>query len=89
MTPAKVLGIVEPFGVVGSDIQHDRQRSRRMDAADQRVERELSDRNSKAACALIADAENALAVGYDNDIDLFVRPISQTSPGWSHEGDTR
>src|SRR5882724_10557520 len=37
----------------------------------------LSDRNSKAACALIADAENALAVGYDNDIDIFIGSISQ------------
>src|SRR5882724_5849792 len=37
----------------------------------------LSDRNSKAACALIANAENALAVGYDNDIDIFVGPTSK------------
>src|SRR4029077_822439 len=26
---------------------------------------------------LIADAQNSLAVGYDNDIDVFVRPTSQ------------
>ena len=77
MTPAEILGIVEPFGVVGSDIQDDRERSRRVDTTDQAVQRKLSDRNSETACALIADAQNSLAVGYDNDIDAFVWPTSQ------------
>ena len=77
MTPAEVFRIVEPFGIVRSDIQDDRQRSCRMDAADQCVQRELPDRNAEAARALIADAQNALAVGYDDDVDVLIRAISQ------------
>ena len=79
MTPAEVFRIVEPLGVVRSDIQDDRQRSRRMDATDQRVERELPDRDAESARALIADAQNALAVGYDDDVDVLIRAISQAA----------
>src|SRR5579885_1518965 len=77
MTPAEILRVLQPFGVVGSNIQNDRQRSFRTDAANECVQRELSDGNAQAARALIADAQNALAVGDDDDIDVLVRAISQ------------
>ena len=37
MPPAEVLGIAEPFRIVGSHIQNDRERAFRTNAADQRV----------------------------------------------------
>ena len=48
-----------------------------MDAANQRVEGELPDRDAEAARALIADAQNALAVGHDDDVDVLIRTVSQ------------
>ena len=77
MTPAEVFRIFESFGVVRSDIQDDRQCSCRMDATDQGVQRELPDRDAESARALIADAQDALTVGHDDDIDVFIRTISQ------------
>src|SRR5215471_16134541 len=77
VSPAKVFGILEPVGVVGADIQYDRECPRRMYAADKRVQRELSDRNPETTCPLITDAQNTLAIGDDDDIHLLVWPISQ------------
>ena len=66
--------------VVGADVEQDRQRARGVDAADQRVERELADRDAHAADALVADAEDALAVGDDDDVDLLARAGCAASP---------
>ena len=60
--PADIERIVEIGVVVGADIEQDRQRGRRIDAAAGGVERELADRNAHAAGALVAEAEDALAV---------------------------
>ena len=77
MTPSEVLRIVQPLRVVGSHIQHDRQCSFRTNAADQRVQRELADGDAESACALVTDAQNALAVGHNNYINVLIRAISQ------------
>src|SRR5689334_14375253 len=77
VTPAQVLGIVEPFLIVCSHIQHDRQGPLRTNPADERVEGELAYGYAHAADTLIADAENPLAVSHDNDIDLPVGAIAQ------------
>ncbi len=70
MPPADVERVVEPLVVVGADVEQDRQRRGRVDAAAGRVERELADRDAHAAGALVAQAEDALAVGDDDHLDL-------------------
>src|SRR2546422_3251508 len=77
VAPAGVLGVREPFGVVRPDVEHDGQRPIRMDSADERVQRQLADRDAEAARALIADPEDAFAVGHDDDVDLPVGTVAQ------------
>src|SRR6266481_3442590 len=77
MTPAEVLRIVEPFFVVRADVQDDRQRSFRTNAANARVERELANRDAEPACALITDTQNAFAIGYHDHINILIRTIPQ------------
>ena len=68
VTPADVERIGQPLIVVGADIEKHRQRRQGMDAAAGGVERELADRDAHAAGALIAEAEDALAVGDDDHL---------------------
>src|SRR5580704_412261 len=77
MTPADVLRVLESLGVVGAHIQDDRQRSLWMNTTNAGVEGELANRDAEPACALITDAQNALAVGYNDYIDIFVGAIPQ------------
>src|SRR5438445_12373246 len=77
MTPAEVFGIVQPFRVVSANIQHDRQCSFRMNASDERVQGKLAYGNSKPPCALIANAQNALAIGHHDYINFIIRTVSQ------------
>ena len=69
MPPADVERVGESRLVVGADVEQDRQRRRGMDAGAGRVERELADRDPHAAGALIAEAEDALAVADDDHLD--------------------
>ena len=46
-----------------------RQGARRVDATDRGVQRELADRDAHAADAEVAETEDALAVGDDDDVD--------------------
>ena len=78
--PADVERIVEIFLVVGADIEQDRQRGRRIDAAAGGVQRQLADRDAHAAGALIAEAENALAIGDDDDLGLVEQRIGEDLP---------
>ena len=80
VAPAQVEGVLEERGVVGAHVEQDRQGAGGVDAADQRVERELADRDAHAADALVADAEDALAVGDDDDVDLLLGPVAQRLP---------
>ena len=77
VAPAEVLGVVQPLRVVGPHVQHDRQRPLGADAADQRVQGELADGDAQAAGALVADAQDPLAVGHDDDVHLGVGPVPQ------------
>src|SRR5271156_3188368 len=72
VTPPEILRVFEAFGVIGSHVQHNRQGAFRTNAADEGVQGELADRDSQAACALVADAQNAFAVGDDNYVDLRI-----------------
>lgn len=49
------------FVIIGADVEKDRQRRRRLQPRARRGERQLGDRNSHAAGALIAETENARA----------------------------
>src|SRR4029077_10215511 len=71
--PADIERIGEPLLIVGADVEQDRQRCPRMNAGARRVERELADRNTHAAGALIAEPENALAVADHDD----ARPVER------------
>ena len=79
VAPAEILGIAETFLVVGADVQNDGQSARRMNSADKAVEREFADGNAEAADALVADAENAFAIGDDDDVDFRIGIIAQQS----------
>jgi hypothetical protein len=71
--PADVQRVGEALRVVGADVEEDRQRAAGVDAGAGGVERELADRDAHAAGALIAEAEDALAVA-DADHPHVVEP---------------
>ena len=75
VTPPEVLRVLQQFDVVGTDVQHDRQGSGRVDATDQDVQRQLPDRDAHPADALIAEAEDALAVSHHDDVRVAVRAV--------------
>jgi hypothetical protein len=58
--PGKVHGVVEELGIVGADVEQHRQGARRVDATQRRVQRQLADRDTHAADALVTQAENPL-----------------------------
>ena len=70
--PADVDGVVEKGFIVGAHIEQNRQAVLRRDAAQRGVEGHLADGNAHAACALIAQSENALAVR-DHDAAHLVK----------------
>jgi hypothetical protein len=63
---ADVQRIAQAFLVVRSDVERDRQRQVWRHAGASRVQCELTDRDAHSADALVAEAEDALAVGDDN-----------------------
>ena len=74
---AEVERVGEQRRVVGPDIERDRQRERRMDAAPRRVERELADRDRHPAGALVAETQDPLVVGDHDQPDVVVRALAQ------------
>ena len=72
--------ILEQRLVVRADVQRDRQALRGMDARAGGVQGELADRDAHAVRAEIAEAEDALAVGDDDDADVAMGPILQDLP---------
>ena len=66
---AEVEGIVPLLGVVGADVQEDRQGPRRVDAAAEGVQRELADRDAHPADPEVPQAEDPLAIGHDDHVD--------------------
>src|SRR5271169_2529651 len=71
LAQADIIGIVQEILVVGADVQHHRKAMFRVDAGASRVKRELADRNAHAVGAKIAEAEDTLAVGDDNELGLI------------------
>ena len=70
VAPADVERIVQTLLVVGADVQHDRQRGRRIDAAAGRIERKFADRDAQPAGALVAQAQDPFAIGDDDGLDV-------------------
>ena len=77
MAPADVQRVVEQRLAVRADVERHGQRQRRVDARRRRVEGELADRDAHPAGALVAEAEDALVVGDDDEPDLVARGVAQ------------
>src|SRR6202140_3112548 len=75
--PADILRIVQVLAAVGADVEDDRQGRSRMQSGAGGVERELADRNAHAAGALVAEAEDALAVADDDGLDAVEARIGK------------
>ena len=75
LTQAEVHRIVQVFRVVRADVDGDGKRLFRGDAGAGRVERELAAGDAHAVDTEVAEAENALAVGHDDDVDFLVRAV--------------
>ncbi len=76
LAQADIIGIVQQGLIVSAYIQHHRQTKLRVYPRAGGVKRELPDRNAHAVSAEIAEAQDAFAVGHDNQLDR-VRPIAQ------------
>jgi hypothetical protein len=75
--PADVDRIVQVRLVVRAHIQQDRQAMLRRNARERRVERHLSDRNAHAACALVAQSQDALTVAHHDATHIVVARVGQ------------
>src|SRR5258708_17266656 len=75
--PADILRIIQVLPAVGADVEDDRQRRRRMQSGARGIERELADRNAHAAGALVAEAQNALAVADDDRLNAVEARIAE------------
>ncbi len=78
--PADIDRVIQPFPVVRSDVEQDRQRLVRMDAGARGVERQLADRDAHASRALIAETQDALAIADDDDARPIETGVGQNLP---------
>ena len=77
----EVQRIVEQLPAVGPDVERDGQGVRRIDARSRGVQRQLADRDRHPAGALVAEAEDALVVGDDDQADVVAgRPKDVVDP---------
>ena len=74
---ADVERVTEQLAIVGADVEGDRQREGGMQTARGRVEGQLADGDAHAAGALVAEAEDALVVGHDDEADVRVGRVAQ------------
>lgn len=63
--------------VVGADVEDDRQTALRRHSRARRVECEFPDRNAHAPGTEIAEPENALTVGHDDEPHILLRPVPE------------
>ena len=76
LAKADVIGVVEKLLVVGADVEHDRQAKLGMNAGAGGIERELADRDAHAVGAEVAEPEDALAVGHDDQLGA-IGPVAR------------
>ena len=79
LAPADIHRIVEPFLIIRSYIEDDGQCHAGIDATRRRIKRQLADGNAHAARALIAKAENTLAIGDDNRLHRLVEGVIENA----------
>jgi hypothetical protein len=72
-----VEGVGQVLLVVGAAVEHDRQAHLGRHTGARRVQRQLADGDAHAVGALVAQAEDALAVGEANGADVLLRPVVQ------------
>src|SRR3974390_351507 len=77
--PADIERIGQVLLVVGADVEDDRQRGRWMKSGAGGGERQLADRNAHAAGALIAEAEDTLAVADHDGLDAIKTPVTENA----------
>src|SRR6478672_13483142 len=75
LAQALVKRIIEQDLVVGANVEDDGQTVLRRHAGAGGVERELADGDAHAAGAKIAETEDALAVGDDDETHVLFRPV--------------
>jgi hypothetical protein len=73
---ADVVGILQKVFIVRADVEDHRKADLRVNARAGRIERKFADRNAHSVRAEIAKAENAFAIG-DNDQPRRERPIAE------------
>ena len=71
MMPADIEGIAQAIFVIGPDIEKDGQGGGGVQASTCGVEREFADGNAHAAGALVAEAQNTLAVAHHDGFDVI------------------
>ena len=89
LAPAKIFRIAKTFFVVRADIEDDRKSARGMNSTDETVERKLADGNAEAANALVADAEDTLSVGNDDDVYFRSSDDCAEALEWNVEADKK
>jgi hypothetical protein len=74
---AEVERILAQLGVVGADVEHDGQAQVRMHARACGIEGKLAHRNAHPVRAQVAQSEDALAVGDNDDRDIAPWPVGE------------
>jgi hypothetical protein len=80
MLPADIERVGQVLFVVGADIEQDGQRGRRMQPGAGGIERQLADGDAHAAGALVAEAEDTLAVADHDGFDGIEPPVGEDAP---------
>ena len=75
--PAQVEAIAEQLGVVGADVEADRQRLGRVNPGGGRVQRELPHGDAHAPGPLVAQAQDPLVVGDHDELDVVLGGVAQ------------
>src|SRR5262245_20421905 len=84
--PADINGIGQALGVIGTHVEHDRQRGGGVQTAARGIKRQLADGDTHAARALIAETKDALAIGYDDGIDIVEARVGENALDVPHMG---
>ena len=75
--PADIDGVVEQGLVIGAHVEQDGQAVLRGNAAESGIESHFADRNANAAGALIAEAEDALAVADHDAAHIVIARVGE------------
>jgi hypothetical protein len=77
VAPADIEWVVKTIRIVRADVDHDWQDRRWMEAAAARIRREFADWDAHAAASLIAQTQNALAIGHHDGLDVVEAGMSE------------